>query len=113
MKPMNTQRIVRITKTVTVTIGCAVQIHPIGNAPAGVATSGAIPGCDGRTNGVIVDAWLGDAILPAAERPRVMVRLDAPGKANDGRLLVLPHTGLDDSIETRNAVFNAVDWNAS
>lgn len=87
---------VKITATVSVTVGRNVQIYPFRNAPAGVATSGAIPFNDGPTAAVIVSAWLGDAILPTEKRPRVRVRLDAPGKPNHGRLLVLPHTGLDD-----------------
>ena len=96
----------KITSTVSVTVGRSVQIHPIENAPAGVATSSAIPTCDGPTNAMIIDAWLGDAILPAAERPRVQVRLYAPGKANHGRMLVLPHTGLDDAVNQGTMVLH-------
>ena len=93
-------RTIKITATVSVTVGRTVQIYPIATVPAGAASSGAIPVNDGPTNAVIVDAWLGDATLPADKRPRVRVRLDIPGRPNHNRELVLPHTGLDDGITT-------------
>lgn len=89
-------KICKITATVSIVIGRVVKIYPIATAPVGAASSGAIPTNDGPTDAVIIDAWLGDVLLPANERPRVKVRLDAPGKPNHNRILVLPHIGLDD-----------------
>ncbi len=67
-----------------VTIGKVVTIHPVG-ADESLPISGAIPPVDGPTIGVVVASNLSGVPLNAWAK----VRLIAPDKANDGRIVTV------------------------
>ena len=74
---------IKLTSDLTITIGKQVTVHPVG-ADKSLPISGAIPPCDGPTEGQIVTAF-----LTSLGPPMATVRLTAPGKPNDGRVIAI------------------------
>ena len=89
---MNNGTTAILSANIAITIGALVTIYPVTAygyiAPAGAATSGAIPHSDGPTLGAVVSAYTsnGDHLAD--------VRLMIPGKPNNNRIVTVDAAGV-------------------